>query len=197
MQFMTEVRRPPARLLATSCNPSRLLAVHQEAADSAFIRLQVHRLSEKLLQCFSEALGLGGTLVQEHDVARDGVLAALRLLHYPDVARQEFPASYWRAGAARLWGACMVVQPCILLAGRLDWHRHRQACTTPPTTLALPAGAHTDFDTLTLLFQRVGQGGLEVCPGREVSTEFAAGAEGLQPGLGGSCSRQRVAQACT
>jgi isopenicillin N synthase-like dioxygenase len=31
------------------------------------------------------------------------------------------------------------------------------------------AGAHTDFDVLTLLFQRPGEGGLEVCPGRLAS----------------------------
>ncbi|ORZ16902.1 hypothetical protein BCR42DRAFT_391725 [Absidia repens] len=37
------------------------------------------------------------------------------------------------------------------------------------------AGAHTDFDTLTLLFQRPGENGLEVCPGREVSTAFGQG----------------------
>jgi len=30
------------------------------------------------------------------------------------------------------------------------------------------AGAHTDFDCLTLLFQRAGQGGLEVCPGKDL-----------------------------
>lgn len=30
------------------------------------------------------------------------------------------------------------------------------------------AGAHTDFDCLTLLFQRPGQGGLEVLPGKEM-----------------------------
>jgi isopenicillin N synthase-like dioxygenase len=29
-------------------------------------------------------------------------------------------------------------------------------------------GAHTDFDCLTLLFQRTGQGGLQVCPGKEM-----------------------------
>lgn len=33
------------------------------------------------------------------------------------------------------------------------------------------AGAHTDFDCLTLLFQRAGQGGLQVCPGREMDGE--------------------------
>ncbi|MBD3895576.1 isopenicillin N synthase family oxygenase [Halomonas sp. ML-15] len=30
------------------------------------------------------------------------------------------------------------------------------------------AGAHTDFDCLTMVFQREGQGGLQVCPGQEV-----------------------------
>ena len=34
---------------------------------------------------------------------------------------------------------------------------------------------HTDFDVLTLLFQRPGQSGLEICPGRSVSTSFAHG----------------------
>jgi len=37
------------------------------------------------------------------------------------------------------------------------------------------AGAHTDFDCLTLLFQRTGEDGLEVCPGREAHTSFAHG----------------------
>ncbi|OTA94613.1 hypothetical protein M434DRAFT_394546 [Hypoxylon sp. CO27-5] len=37
------------------------------------------------------------------------------------------------------------------------------------------AGAHADWDFVTLLFQRPGQSGLEICPGREVFTEFGAG----------------------
>lgn len=37
------------------------------------------------------------------------------------------------------------------------------------------AGAHADWDFLTLLFQRPGQSGLEICPGREVFTEFGIG----------------------
>lgn len=34
------------------------------------------------------------------------------------------------------------------------------------------AGAHVDWDFITLLFQRAGQSGLEICPGRETTTEF-------------------------
>lgn len=39
------------------------------------------------------------------------------------------------------------------------------------------AGAHADWDFLTLLFQKKGQSGLEICPGREVVTEFGIGDE--------------------
>lgn len=35
------------------------------------------------------------------------------------------------------------------------------------------AGAHTDFDCLTLLHQRTGQGGLQLCPGKESGGELA------------------------
>ncbi|KAK4548800.1 hypothetical protein LTR36_008573 [Oleoguttula mirabilis] len=37
------------------------------------------------------------------------------------------------------------------------------------------AGAHADWDLLTLLFQRSGESGLEICPGREVVTSFGMG----------------------
>ncbi|KAI9739528.1 MAG: hypothetical protein M1834_006244 [Cirrosporium novae-zelandiae] len=37
------------------------------------------------------------------------------------------------------------------------------------------AGPHADWGFLTLLFQKQGQSGLEICPGREVVTEFGAG----------------------
>ena len=39
------------------------------------------------------------------------------------------------------------------------------------------AGAHADWDFLTLLFQQNGQSGLEICPGRESVTDFGAGDE--------------------
>lgn len=37
------------------------------------------------------------------------------------------------------------------------------------------AGNHTDIGCLTLLFQRDGEDGLEICPGRESHTDFAIG----------------------
>jgi isopenicillin N synthase-like dioxygenase len=37
------------------------------------------------------------------------------------------------------------------------------------------AGAHVDWDFITLLFQRANQSGLEICPGREASTAFGMG----------------------
>ena len=36
------------------------------------------------------------------------------------------------------------------------------------------AGAHTDFDCLTLLHQRQGQGGLQLCPGKDANTDAIA-----------------------
>ncbi|KIW18001.1 hypothetical protein PV08_02288 [Exophiala spinifera] len=39
------------------------------------------------------------------------------------------------------------------------------------------AGSHTDIGCLTLLFQREGEDGLEICPGRESHSSFAMGDE--------------------
>jgi len=40
----------------------------------------------------------------------------------------------------------------------------------PEDYRAWRAGAHTDYDCLTLLHQRTGQGGLQLCPGRETQS---------------------------
>ena len=44
------------------------------------------------------------------------------------------------------------------------------------------AGAHTDYDCLTLLHQKSGQGGLQVCPGKEFNTHEWTSVEPL-PGV--------------
>ena len=43
----------------------------------------------------------------------------------------------------------------------------------PEDYKAWRAGAHTDFDCLTLLHQRVGQGGLQLCPGKDDTGDLA------------------------
>ncbi len=42
------------------------------------------------------------------------------------------------------------------------------------------AGAHSDFDCLTLLHQRKGQGGLQVCPGKDAESHRWTGVEPLE-----------------
>ena len=66
-----------------------------------------------------------------------------------------------------------ISQPDILNTLRVIHYHDITGQSFPPEYWR--AGAHTDFDTLTLLFQRPGENGLEVCPGREVSTEFGHG----------------------
>ena len=39
------------------------------------------------------------------------------------------------------------------------------------------AGAHTDYDCLTILHQRAGQGGLQLCPGKEAARTTSEGGE--------------------
>lgn len=52
---------------------------------------------------------------------------------------------------------------------------HYPAISVDTPRGAWRAGSHTDFDTLTLLFQRLGQGGLEVCSGRTAVTDYGVG----------------------
>ncbi|SJZ37138.1 Isopenicillin N synthase [Enhydrobacter aerosaccus] len=89
---------------------------------------------------------------------------------------------------AEAWAVGMKILSCF--ADRLGFpsafftHAHDPAAPTYQSTLRLlhyfaidpaqrqsldlwRAGAHTDFDCLTLLFQQPGQGGLQVCPGKD------------------------------
>lgn len=54
-------------------------------------------------------------------------------------------------------------------------HYFEVDCSVPVPEGYYRAGAHADWDLLTLLFQKAGQSGLEICPGREAVTSFGIG----------------------
>lgn len=56
-------------------------------------------------------------------------------------------------------------------------HYPAQEKSEPAKEGCFRAGPHADWDLLTLLYQRPGQSGLEICPGRESVTEFGIGDE--------------------
>lgn len=95
---------------------------------------QVQKVSEKLMVCFAQGLGLVDDLFTKfHDVSKPNIQTVLRALH------------------------CFALDP-----------------TSPVPDGHCRAGTHVDWDLLTLLFQKLGQSGLEIRPGRGVLTAFGA-----------------------
>ena len=115
-------------------------------------------VSDVLLRALALALEMPEeALLREHDP------------HAPDVQ------TVLCVPASRLsWLAYVMLMTCERYR-RLLHYPALEACATMDDGERWRAGAHTDFDVLTLLFQRPGEGGLEVCPGRVASTEFAHG----------------------
>ncbi|OJD34003.1 leucoanthocyanidin dioxygenase [Diplodia corticola] len=128
-------------------------------ADARRFMDRSQHVSEMLMLCFARGLGFPDDyFVRAHDVARPEAQSVLRLIYYPEQDR-DAPAreGYYRAG----WFDAPPTPCCVVAA---DGHRTRK-------------GPHADWDLLTLLYQRPGQSGLEICPGRESVTEFAMGDE--------------------
>ncbi|WP_077034322.1 isopenicillin N synthase family oxygenase [Pelomonas sp. KK5] len=93
---------------------------------------------------------------------------------------------------AQAWQVAMRILSCLAMKMELDadffTRAHEPSVPSYQSTLRLlhyfaidpaqreqlglwRAGAHTDFDCLTLLFQRAGQGGLQVLPGKELEDQ--------------------------
>ncbi|KAK9865829.1 hypothetical protein WJX84_009561 [Apatococcus fuscideae] len=81
-----------------------------------------------------------------------------------------FPANYFDPHHDVTRGDCQQTLRCLFYHGKTD-------ADVKAAAGLWRAGAHTDFDTLTLLFQRPGEKGLEMCAGRQACTDFAAGDE--------------------
>lgn len=122
-------------------------------------------------------------------------------LHRKDIywPSSEDVGEAWRTGVEEFIGKCQKLSMDVLscLAEALGFESdffakaHQISAKNAQSTLRLlhypdvtgqefgpnewRAGAHTDFDCLTLLFQRTGDHGLEVSPGREAHTDFAIG----------------------
>lgn len=108
---------------------------------------RVQGVSNRLMICLARGLGFPDDyFLRSHDPADPLCQNVLRLLHY--FAAPEPTAGREGGGGEEEEG------------GPTIYHR---------------AGAHADWGLLTLLFQREGQGGLEICPGREAVTRFALG----------------------
>jgi len=126
-------------------------------------RATMHRFEEhnwllgmRILSCLAERMGFDRDFfARMHNPAADTYQCTLRLLHYYAITSVGLDHGALDRGAvdhrALDHGA---VDP-----GALDRGGHDHGAL-------VRAGAHTDFNCLTLLYQREGQAGLQVCPGR-------------------------------
>ena len=98
-----------------------------------------------------------------HDIERGDCMSTLRCIHYHDTYGKALPEGYWRAGYTP------TIHKTPFPSSRLSPRHVFFMCVWG----LICCSAHTDFDVLTLLFQKQRQSGLEICPGRGVSTSFA------------------------
>lgn len=136
-------------------------------ADCLRFMHRVQGVSNQLMVCLARGLGFPDDyFLRSHDPADPLCQNVLRLLHYFAAPEPE-PDSRRGQGREGEGG----------VEGEEGEGEGEGGDTTTTTTTTIPprAGAHADWGLLTLLFQREGQGGLEICPGREAVTRFALG----------------------
>jgi len=136
-------------------------------------RATMHRFEEhnwllgmRILSCLAERMGFDRDFfARMHNPAEDTYQCTLRLLHYYAITSVGLDHGALDRGA---------VDHRALDRGAVD-HRALDRGAVDPGALdrgghdhgaLVRAGAHTDFNCLTLLYQREGQAGLQVCPGR-------------------------------
>ena len=128
---------------------------------------------------------------QHHDPSKEDCSLTLRCLHYPPVDNSKIPANYWRAGShtdfdtlTLLFQVRCCARVVVTRAGCIGTegsHELRLGClpalhsakVARLVSVLLLNARPTDATLRTP--QREGQGGLEVCPGREASTDFGVG----------------------
>lgn len=140
-------------------------------------------VSERLMRCL--ALGLGFPeqyFVDAHDVSRTDSQTVFRLLHYYSLPNpfascpSESPLSPSSPNTSSSdVSSSDAAYPASPASVSLTSPALGHSPLPKPSVPVYRAGAHADWDLLTLVFQRTGEDGLEMCPGRESVTEFARG----------------------
>ncbi len=128
-----------------------------------------HGLSQKLMVCLARGLGFGA--VDSHGPATNG---ARNGASHGNTNGSSSSGETITAGEDVFVRAHDITRPNIQSVLRaLHYFALDPTVPTPPGYYR--AGAHADWSFLTLLFQRPGQSGLEICPGREAVTDFGKG----------------------